>query len=101
MSREQMKIQSENNVREGFRNSASNVAKVHKKYWPMLGHLIREKKRKRTNSNMSESSYGSNSGSSNNNTPGKHTIKSRAQSFNESAASVLKGIENAGATGSG
>ena len=80
---------SEVNVREGFRNSARNVAKAHKKYWPMLGHLIREKKKKRTSSMASGSSYGSNSASSNNHTPVKLNFRGRSESFNESAQTVL------------
>ena len=40
------------NVRESFRQNASNVAKAHKKSWPCLSHLVCEKM-KRRNSGLS------------------------------------------------
>ena len=90
-----MKLHAELNVRESFRNSASSVAKAHKKYWPMIGHLQREKqKRKRTSSMASggsSSDLGSNTGSSSGHTPVKHDFRNRSQSFNEIAAAAAGG----------
>ena len=40
------------NVRESFKQIASNLAKVLRKQWPGLGHLIQEKSRRRTSSNI-------------------------------------------------
>ena len=42
-SYESMQTHSQANIRESFRNMASNVAKAHKKCWPSLNHLIFEK----------------------------------------------------------
>lgn len=50
-------------MRESFRQSASKVAKAHKKTWPILNHLIVEKVRSRRGSNVSCGSQNS-SGSS-------------------------------------
>lgn len=52
-------------VRECFRQSASNVAKAHKKTWPILNHLIVEKVRSRRGSGLSsQNSSGSLKGNS-------------------------------------
>jgi len=41
------------NARESFKQTASNLAKLLKKYWPVLSHLVVEKSRKRTGSGVS------------------------------------------------
>lgn len=76
-------------VRESFRQAASNVAKAHKKTWPILNHLIVDKVRSRRGSGVSSSknSSGSNTAGIVNqecSTPPKVNdfIKKRTQSFN-------------------
>lgn len=53
------------NVRESFRQMASNLAKLLKKYWPEsnLGNLIFEKQRKRTGSGISSADASPSQGS--------------------------------------
>lgn len=53
MNLEQLTTEALLNVRESFRQSASNVAKAHKKTWPILNHLIVEKVRSRRGSGIS------------------------------------------------
>ena len=55
MNLEQLITEALLDVRESFRQSASNVAKVHKKTWPILNHLIVEKVRSRRGSGISSS----------------------------------------------
>ena len=58
-------------VRESFRQTASNLAKVHKKHWPFLSHLICEKVRSRRGSGVSmDSSNSKNSSAEAHNSPG-------------------------------
>ena len=54
---DQLETEALMNVRESFRQTASNLAKVHKTYWPMLVPLICDKSsksRKRSGSGISE-----------------------------------------------
>ena len=46
-------MESQISVRESFRQITSNLAKLLKKYWPDLSHLVVEKSRKRTGSGVS------------------------------------------------
>lgn len=48
----QLEMMSQLNVRESFKQTASNLAKVLRKQWPGLSHLIQEKSRRKS-SNVS------------------------------------------------
>ena len=56
---ESMQAHALDNIRESWKNMSSNVAKVHKKSWPCLSHLICEKLKRRS-SGMSQNSDSSN-----------------------------------------
>ena len=78
---ESLETASNVNVRESFKQIASNLAKTHKKRWPQLGSLICEKVRRRS-SMFSQDSSGT----------GNHSQASSEQANHLSGLKALQGV---------